>query len=225
MKKQLLFFALLSSLLLRAQTEKLQNIRQELVSFNGANYNGIVADVDAPPDMVEGILKERFAKQGVKPKEINGFLVFRKVILKALDSTRPMDAFFKVEKKSRKEKDISTISLIPANPGDIGDEKVKSGTPSTVVTAAAISGGILAGLNPDIDLKVFEKNLGDKQAEINKGEKKLKDLQEDQANYEKKIKGLQEDLEKNKKDQEFQQANLERLRKDLQDLNAKKPKG
>ena len=104
MKKLLLLFAMVSSLSLRAQTEKLQNIRQELVSFNGANYNGIVADIDAPPEMVEGILKEKFAKQGVKPKEINGFMVFRKVILKAVDSTRPMDAFFKVEKKEQEGK-------------------------------------------------------------------------------------------------------------------------
>ena len=98
-KKTLLFLAMASCFALQAQTQKISNIRQMMVSFNGAKYNGLVADVDAPPDIVENTLKEKFAKQGVKPKEINGFLVFRNVTLKSIDSAKLVDAFFKVEKR------------------------------------------------------------------------------------------------------------------------------
>jgi hypothetical protein len=227
MKKFLLFFAIVHGLYTQAQTEKLINIRQMLVPFNGGNYNGLVADVEAPPELVEGVLKDNFAKQGVRPKEINGFLVFRNVILKSVDSVQPMDAFFKVEKKSRKEKEVSTISLIPAKHGDIPDEKIKSGSPTTVVTAAAVSGGVINSLTPEIEMKVYEKNLADKQDEIIRSEKKLKDLQDDQASFERKQKSLEDDIVLSKKEQEFEQANLERIRKEQGDTkkSEKKLKG
>ena len=100
MKKLLTILAIFASLYLYARDGRLKNIRQMMVPFNGANYNGLVADVDAPPEIVENVLKDRFSSQGVKAKEIDGFLVFRNVILKSIDSVKVMDAFFKVEKNS-----------------------------------------------------------------------------------------------------------------------------
>ena len=94
MKKIILFFVLFANLSLQAQTGKLQNIRQALVSFNGAKYTGLTAEVQASPDIVEGVLKDKFATQGVKPKEIDDYLVFRNVVLKSVDSAKLMDAFF-----------------------------------------------------------------------------------------------------------------------------------
>ena len=215
MKKTLLFLAMASCFVLQAQTEKISNIRQMIVSFNGANYNGLVADVQAPPDIVEKALKEKFAKQGVKPKEIDDFLVFRNVTLKSIDSAKLVDAFFKVEKKNKKEKDASTISLIPTQHGEIPDEKMKSGATPKIITVSAASEEVLSGLTPEIEMKVFEKKLLDKQEEIKVAEKKLKELREDSAGYVKKQIEIEDDLVQNKKDQESERANLDKAKDDV----------
>lgn len=217
MKKTFLLFVLLANLSLQAQTDKLQNIRQMLVSFNGAKYNGLTAEVQASPNIVEGVLKDKFASQGVKPKEIDDFLVFRNVILKSADSTKPMDAFFKVEKKSKKEKDVSIVSFIAANHGEIPDAKLKSGSAATIAATAAVSDKILISLNPLLDIKVFEKKLSDKQDEINQQEKKLKDLYDDSVKYVKKQIDLEDDILNNKKEQAKVRGDLDKASKDLGD--------
>lgn len=217
MKKTFLLFVLLANLSLQAQTVKLQNIRQTLVSFNGAKYNGLTAEVQASPDIVEGVLKDKFASQGVKPKEIDDFLVFRNVILKSVDSAKLMDAFFRVEKKSKKEKDASTVSFIAANHGDIPDAKLKSKSAAPIAATAAVSDEILISLNPSLDIKVFEKTLSDKQDEIKQHEKKLKDLYDDSVKYVKKQIDLEDDILKNKKEQEKVRGDLDKASKNVGD--------
>lgn len=207
---------MLGNLSLQAQTDKLQNIRQSLVSFNGTNYNGLIAEVQAPPNIVVGVLKDKFASQGVKPKEIDDFLVFRNVILKSVDSAKPMDAFFKVEKKSKNEKDVSTLSFLAANQGEIPDKKVK-GSAATVAVTAAVSEEILTSFNPQLDVKVFEKKLSDKQDEIKQHEKELKDLYDDSVKYVKQQIDLEDDISKNKKEQENLRGDLNKASKDVGD--------
>lgn len=222
MKRVLLLFAIITSLQLPAQDERLTNIRQVQVPFNGGNYNGNEADIAAPPEMVQDIIINKFAAQGVKGREINGFLVFRNVIIRAIDTIHPMDAFIKVERKNKKEKENSTISLIATRPGEIPDEKFKSGTPATIATAAAVSGSFLTGLAPDIDQKVFEKNVAEKQQNISQAERKLKSIQDDQAILQNKLKILQDELLANKINLDSQAAEIEKLRKDLDEYEAKK---
>ncbi|MES2648521.1 MAG: CDK5 domain-containing protein [Bacteroidota bacterium] len=201
------------------------DIRPALIEFNGGMYNGNSVDVEAPVDLVEAALKDKFKAQGVKAKEIKGFLVFRNVRLSKIDAVNPLDAFVKVERKSRKEKEISTISYITSPVNQISDDKLKSGVATATVTSAALTGTLFTDLLPDIDLKVYEKSVADQQEQVKKSEKKLKELQEEQASKEKKIRNLQEELESNRKDQEAQTADLEKKRKALSDLLAQKPLG
>lgn len=221
MKKFIVLLGTMACLTIYAQDEsKMVRVQPRLVEFNGGNYNGNVADVDAPPDLVENAIKERFKLQGVKPKEQNGFMVFRNVRLGGSDTAGLTDAFIKVEKKSRKEKEISVVYLITARPGEIGNDKLKSGVPAPAITAAAFPDGFLTGLSPDIGEQVYNRDLSEKQAVIKKAEKKLKDMQDDQASLEKKIKNLQDDLESNRKAQQNQAGELEKLRTALADFIA-----
>ena len=216
MKNHFTMLAILACISLNAQDQRINNTRKMLVPFNGANYNGLVADVDAPSAIVENILKEKFAKQGVKPKEMDDFLVFRNVLLPLVDSSKLMDAFFKVEKRGKKEKESSTVSFITAYHGEIPEEKVKTTATTTQISAAIPPGEILTGLNPFVEVKVFEAKLAGRQEEIIKAEEKLKDLQADSISYVSKHADLEQDIAQSRKDQETEKANLDRLKDDAE---------
>ena len=227
MKYLLTGLLVISGLLLQAQDSTLQplNIQPGLVEFNGGMYNGNTTDVNAPADMIENAIKENFKAQGIKPKEIKGFMVFRNARIDKIDATNPVDAFLKVERKGKRDDNMSTISFITTPAGQISDDKLKSGVATATVTPAATTGVFLSDLMPDIDNKVFEKQVADQQEDVKKAEKKLKDLQDDQASMEKKIRNLQDDLENNRKDQQKQAAELEKKRNALNLLLSQKPDG
>ena len=75
-----------------------------VIEFNGGKYNGYVMEFNAPPDIVEEEVKTHFKPQKVKPKKVDDYMVYRSVVLPQVDAEKKMDAFIKVEKKSKKEK-------------------------------------------------------------------------------------------------------------------------
>ncbi len=227
MKKFIAILFFFGSLSLHAQDQPkpVLNIQPALIEFNGGMYNGNTVDINAAADMVEDVIKEKFKAQGIKPKEIKGFLVFRNARIEKIDPVNPVDAFLKVERKGKRDDNMSTISFITTPVGQISDDNLKSGLATATVTAASATGIFLSDLSPDIDNKVFEKNVADQQEQVKKAERKLKDLQDDQASMEKKIRNLQDDLESNRKDQEKQAAELEKKRNSLSAVLSQKPGG
>ena len=126
-----------------------------------------------------------------------------------------MDYIIKVDRKSRKEKDETTLYLI-MNKGDanaltemdaMGVGKAKS---------------FLNNLLPEIEEADLELQIKAQDETVVKSEKKYKSLQDDQQSLEKKIKGLQADLEKNIKDQENQQKEIENQKTALELLRGKR---
>ena len=194
------------------------------IEFNGGKYNGYQVELNAPAGIVENAIKERFKLQGTKPKETKGFMVYRNVVLTAIDASKPMDAFIKVERKSRKEKEQTIVYLIAAQPGEIPEDKIKSDAVK-MVSAPVLekSGSFLSGFIPDIKLGVYNRDMADMQAQLKKEEKKLANLADDQADMEKKLKKLQSDIGFNKKAQERQSAEVEKLKTLLNDLQTKNP--
>lgn len=198
--------------------------RNTSIEFNGGKYDGYLIELNAPPDIVEEAIKERFKLQGIKPKEIKSFMVYRNVVLPRIDPVKPMDAFIKVEKKSRKEKEQTVVYFIAALPGEIPDEKMKSDAAKSIGVSPVEKGGaFLTGMIPDVKKGVYDRDLGNQQAQVKKEEKKLASLADDQADMEKKLKKLQSDLEFNKKAQERQTAEVEKARNTLSELMTKDP--
>jgi hypothetical protein len=201
-------------------------VKNTTIEFNGGKYNGYLIELNAPPDIVEDAIKERFKLQGIKPKETKDFLVYRNVIIPRIDPVKPVDAFIKVERKSRKEKEQTTVYFIAAVPGEIPEDKVKSDAAARSIGVTAVEGaGFLTGMIPDIKQGVFNKDVASKQSLVKKEEKKLADLLDDQSDMEKKLKKLQSDLEYNKKAQERQTAEVEKAKNLLNELVSKNPKG
>lgn len=222
MKRLLTSLFLMGVLWLNAQENMPSSFfaHSENIEFNGGKYRGMTTDFLGGPDLVEDAVREKFS--GHHPKKIKGFLVYRRVLIPEIDPVDPVDVFINVDRKSRKERDISVVSLIAAKPGQISDDKVK-GAPPAGVALLTQTQDFFNALEPMVQLKVYERSLVDQEEIIAKAEKKLKDLQDDQISLEKKIKGLEDDLENNKKDQETQASEVERQKAALADLLSKRP--
>ncbi|MEO5893596.1 MAG: hypothetical protein ABIQ31_25300 [Ferruginibacter sp.] len=200
-------------------------VKNATIEFNGGKYSGYTVELNAPPDIVEDAVTERFKSQGVKPKETKDFKIYRNVVMPLIDPSKPIDAFIKVERKSKSEKDKSIVYFIAAAPGGIPEDKVKSGAVASSSVIAVESGGaFLTGIIPDIKRGVHEKNVADQQSQLKKEEKKLASLQDDKEDMEKKLKKLQSDIEYNAKALERQAAEVEKAKSSLNDLISKTPK-
>jgi len=152
--------------------------RSTSIEFNGGKYNGYLIELNAPPDIVEDAIKERFKLQGIKPKEIKKFMVYRNVVLPRIDPVKTLDAFIKVERKSRKEKEQTVVYFIAALPGEIPDEKIKSDAAKSIGVSPVEKGSaFLTGMIPDVKKAVYDRDLSNQQAQLKKEKKNWPHLQ------------------------------------------------
>jgi hypothetical protein len=133
-----------------------------------------------------------------------GFLIYKSAVISDI-SDNTMDYIINVERKSRKEKDESTLYLIMTKNG----ENLMSGMGTVEVTRAK---DFLNGMIPAVEASNLELQIRDQEEAITKSEKKLKNLRDDQEDLEKKLRNNQKDQEETEKDIETQKHALEALR-------------
>jgi hypothetical protein len=191
------------------------------VSYNKSDQPALMIELPYTEDVSQGFIVTNLKKTGYEPEtkgslfwknnKINGYYTYKGVRLEGSD--QPVDLYFKVEPKSRKQKDKSIIYLL-VNKGSEGF--INSG--SDYNSAQRFLNGFLeqsAGYKLDLDIKGQEATLKDAQ-------KKLTKLQDDEKSMNKKIEQLQTDLKKNQQDQENQQKTIETEQKKLEELKTGK---
>lgn len=193
------------------------------VEYNGQKYPCYVIEYNLPADETEDVIKNKLKSQGYNADKSKGFLVYRNVRLKDLNSDEPQDVLFKIEKKNRKEKDKSLVTMIAAKAGEIPQDKVKGAKIVADITTPDNSVSFLNSFQEDVDLQAYNLAVAAQTDEVAKAEKKLKGLQDSQVKLEKKIKDYQDDLEGNKKDQEKQVDEIAKQKSLLEEKKAERP--
>ena len=160
----------------------------------------VAATIELPysPDIVEEAIKDIMDQRGVKTDRSKGFDIFRNAKLKEGDP-EISDLHFKVERKSRKEKESAVIYLLVARPNEnvavrTADDKYKLQEAKE----------FLNRISPSIEAYNLELVIKNQEGIVMKEQGKLQELQDDQKDLEKKIKGLQQKLEENKSEQKKQ---------------------
>lgn len=200
------------------------SVRSGTLDYNGAKYPCEIIEYPLPPGDAETVIKDQMREKGYNQEKGRNFIVYRNVKINDLNSNESHDLVFKVERKSRKESDISLVSLVTANPGEIPNERVKGGGKGiAVITTSSAAGAFLESFQPAVTLQAFNLSVLAKSDEVSKAEKKLDNLKKDQAKLERKIKDLQADLQSNTKSQESQSVEIESLKKALDDLKNNPP--
>lgn len=194
---------------------------ESTIDYNKKKQNAYTIDYPYSSEALENAIVAKIENMGYKGKtekglfnRDKGFIVFKSAYINDI-SDKAMDYIVKVEQKSRKDKNSSTLYMIvnkdgmDASPSFDSDEvkKVKS---------------FLENLQPDVEAANLELQINDQADVVAKAEKKLKNLKDDQASMEKKIKNLQDDLQKNAKDQEAAQKDIETQKVSLDGLKGKR---
>lgn len=160
-------------------------------------------------------LVDKIEKMGYKAKETKGYTTFKGVRLPELGPDS-YDLYFKADRKSRKEKDVSILTMLIStgydkfisesdNPELIENSKRFLNDQTTVAAAH------------DLELQIKDQDDATKKAE-----KKLADLIDDNESMNKKKAKLEKDIEENLKKQEEQKAEIEKQKQIFETLKGKR---
>ena len=185
---------------------------------------GLVLQLPNNTDVAENTILQKLKETGYTPEtkgelfwktnKLDGFYVFNSIELAALNNQK-LDMYFKVEPKSKTQKDQSTIYLLVSK----GYDNFISPEADSATFAAAtdfLNGfvGTTASYRLNLDIEEQEKA-------VKNAEKKLANLQEDDRDLVRKIDVLQADLRNKKNDQLMQQKEINNQRIKLEVLKAK----
>lgn len=183
--------------------------------YNKTMQPGIEVDVPFEEKTVMKSLVDKLEKKGYRGKENKGYTIFKGVTMSEL-GPGSYDLYFKTDRKSRKEKDASVLTMLISKGGDtfVGESDdaalytgAKSFLNSHIVTATAY----------DLELQIQE------QTEITeKANKKYDNLVDDGKDLVKKKEKVEKDIEENLKKQEDQKAEVEKQRQILNTLTGKR---
>ena len=180
------------------------------ITYDKKKQRAIMMDYNYSADAVQNAIVLKMAKLGYKPKEEKGifnkdkgFLVFKNAAVTDISSDQ-MDYIVKVERKSRKESDASTMYVIMTKGDQNAMDKLD---PFDISRAKSFVGNMV----PDVEAADLELQIIAQQDVVAKAEKKLKGLKDDQVSLEKKLADNKSDQEGTSKDIENQKIALERL--------------
>lgn len=181
----------------------------------GVNKRSSKIELAYPADVVKDAIRESMAKQGIKEQRVKGLQVFKGVMLEG--ETELSDLHFKVEPKSKKEKDISIVHLIVARSSENVALRADNDTYKSERGKAFLNGLVPKVANHSLDVNIQEQDQA-----VKKAEKKLKNLENDQKNLERRIQDLQDKLVQNKKDQEAQTAEVAKQQEVLDAMQSRR---
>ncbi|NJO24683.1 MAG: hypothetical protein HC867_01205 [Bacteroidia bacterium] len=184
------------------------------VEFQKKSEQAWAIDFPYPPSVVEDALVKKLDEMGLKTKESKGFRNYKGSLIKSI-STENMDYVFRVERKSKKERDESVVYMMIYK----GDANMFSLLAADIKSQAK---NFLNSMSPFMEAYNLEVEIRAQEEIVAKEEKKLKNLEEDADNLQKKLKKLEDDIEENKKDQKDQQKEIENQKKILDSLARKR---
>jgi hypothetical protein len=212
MKNLLLLFLFCSFII---QTNA-QQAFEGSIDFQRSTQPAALIECLAAEKTVEKAVIEYFSKKGYKSSDSKGFLIFKGYKLKNGEEFTS-DLYFKIERKSRKEKEATVVYLVTGKAGE--DIKKRTASDNSSLSGAK---DLLNDIQPAVTAYDLELQIQDQEETVKKADKKYNNLLDDQKDYEKRIKGLQEKLEENKNDQIKQQAEVKKQKEAFEALKLKR---
>jgi hypothetical protein len=176
-----------------------------LVEYEKGTKVAAVIEIPYAPATAEQAIKEYLASKGVKGKKSKGFNICRSVAMKE-GNVEMNDLHFKVERKSKKEKNASRVYLLAGRPGENMGLRT-AGDRHKVEEAKEFLNQLL----PSIVSYNLNQEIEKQREMVTKAEKRLNALQEDQKGLEEKLNAIRNDKQKQLDEIAKQKAILEAI--------------
>lgn len=189
--------------------------RYTVVQLNKKDVPGVIGEIPFVESTTKEAINKNFEKLGYKAKKVKDYLVYSGVVLKELDST-PHDIYMMVDRKSRSEKEVSTVTLLVGK----GYNEFASDTADIdLINSTKIYINSLRDVVAAYDLEL---QIANQEEMVKKSDKKIDGLTEELISLQKKKKKIEEDIAQNGIDQTSQKAESSRQRQILETLKAKR---
>lgn len=175
----------------------------------------VEAEVPFPEKTVMKSIIDKMEKAGYRGKEVKGYMVFRSVRLQELGPDS-YDLYFKTDKKSKKEKDASIVTMLVSS----GYDKFISEADNADLIENAKK--FLNKQTATSEAYDLELQIKDQEEITKKADKKLADLVEDGEDLQKKKAKIEKDIEENTKKQADQKAEIEKQKQIFETLKGKR---
>jgi hypothetical protein len=204
MKKILLLVFIVSiSMLSNAQAY------EGVVEYQKKSQPAAVIELPYPPNVVNAAMSDYLSKKGKsKGSDIKGFVTYRNTQPLQNDSSNA-DLYFKTERKSRKEKEVTVVSLLLITP----DAQTNTGKLHYLGVDEAKN--YLNGLASAIEAYDLELSIKAQNDDLIKAEAKYKDLVNESEDLEKKRIAIDKKIADNKSDQQQQLKEIENQKQKL----------
>ncbi len=189
--------------------------RLATADYQKTKQPGIEMDVPFPEKTVSKSIDDYFQKLGYKGKDTKGYLTYKGVRLSQL-GTDSYDLYFKTDRKSKKEKDATTVTLMISS----GYEKFIGDTTNARLIDSAKS--YLNGLTDRVAAFDLDQQIMEQDDAVKKVSKKLTSLTETGQELQKKKNKLENDIANNLKEQASQKTEGEKQLQILQTLRDKR---
>lgn len=185
-----------------------------LVELNKVQQNAVIGDFAFAPDIIETVLQDEMKVNGFgKGESYKGFRKFAGIVFKEL-SPNKLDFYYKVEAKSRKEKNSSMVYMVFGTSFDT----IASETANPELFANAKK--YLLGLSDKFAQQRTRVAIEEQNDVIEKAERKMKSLVGNGESLKTRLKETQDAIVKNQQDQDEQKKVLENERKTLENLKS-----
>lgn len=180
------------------------------VEYQNSQQPAAVIELPYAPDLVNAAMNDYLSKKGKsRGNNLKGFTNFRNTQLAKNDSANA-DLYFRVERKSKQDKETSIISLLLTMPKEGG------ATANNVHYLNMEQAKIyLNELIPAIEAYNLEVQIKDQNQAVIKAESKYKNLTDDGADLEKKRVTIEKKIQDNKREQQTQATEVENQKQKL----------
>lgn len=173
------------------------------VSYQKRQQSAAVIELPYAPNIVMAALNDYLSKKGrSKSTDLKGFTTYRNTKPVENDSTNA-DIYFKVERKSKADKEISVVSLLLTMPTD------GAVMPNQHHLNMEEAMAYLNELAPAIEAYNLELLIKDQNSELATAESKYKNLTNEGSDLEKKRGELERKIQNNKMEQQTQLNEVE----------------
>lgn len=193
-----------------------QDIVEGKVDYQKKEQAALIMELPYPPGVVEDAIKDYLNKRGTRASSSKGYQLFKGTRLDSI-STEDNDLYFKVERKSRKERESSVVYMFVTKPNENPTARDAS---QPVDLSGARS--FLRAMMPSVEAYNLETEISGQEGEVKKAEKKYDRLVDDGSDLQKRLKKLQDDIEENKKDQQKQKQEIEKQKGILDNMKARR---
>lgn len=191
--------------------------RTETVTYQKINRQAVVNEIPFPEKTVRGAIDNKMEQLGYKGKDVKGFTLYKGVRMPEFGNDS-YDLYFSADRKSRKEKEYSTLSLMISKGFD---NFAADSTDSGLIINAK---NYLDSIKVMIAAYDLEQQIMEQEDVVKKADKKYTNLIDDGVSLEKKRKNIEKDIEENKKNQSSQQGEIEKQKQILDTLRGKRKK-